>query len=87
MPAPDNEEIDRIIHESGVSDDYAVSVLKAKLKPFLEELVNRARVEELELIMKMPGNCFFGNGENEIQWATRNRIATLSNIKREGGEG
>lgn len=43
----------------------------------IQELITEARIEELEKIMQMPGNAFVGNGENEIHWSTRNRLAQL----------
>lgn len=46
-------------------------------------LLQEARINELERIMLMPGNAYVGNGENEIHWQTRNRIAQLRNKEEE----
>ena len=47
------------------------------LRRQLTQAQNEARIDELEKIMDMPGNAFVGNGENEIHWSTRNRLAQL----------
>lgn len=45
----------------------------------IESLLVEARIDELKWVLKQDGNVFVGNGENEIKWSARNRIAQLSN--------
>lgn len=43
----------------------------------IEQHVLEARKDELEWVLRQDGNVFVGNGENQIQWNARNRIAEL----------
>lgn len=53
--------------------------LWSEMSSLIDRAVTEARIDELEWVMKQNGNAFVGNGENQIIWSTRNRIARLSN--------
>lgn len=42
------EELDILIHESGVGEAWAVSKLKSSLYTYIEDLLIKARIDELE---------------------------------------
>lgn len=49
----------------------------------LAQEINKARIEELEKVMKIPGNVYVGNGTHEIHWQTGNRIKQLQEKSKE----
>lgn len=46
-------------------------------KSQIKQLITEARIDELQRVIEQDGNVFVGNGENQIIWNARNRLAAL----------